>query len=365
MIKKRLKYCDALKAIAILLIVAIHVLAFFRDTYVSTNKLYYTLLTFVDSLTRVGVPIFFMVTGTLMLSKKKEEKYSIYLVKRLPKLVIPLLLISFVYYLYENNKNGTPGSILNFLQIVTSSGGIKYHFWFMYIIIMIYIFIPFIKVLVQNLKKNELKNLIITIFIFGNVLKTLNYYLGNYNYSLFSGFCLSDLITYMNYVLLGYYLYTYEVSTALRKKFYIFGIIFILILPIADMLYIDDSRNDAMLTCVSLFPFIPSIAFYLLFKYNYNHQKIPTVINKIIDIISPITLYIYLLHVIIMETIMKLINQLWFPQNILENAIYYLCVYITTFITTCILAIICSRIYKFCETKIKSIFKKKEYINEK
>ena len=155
--KERLQYCDAHKTISIFLIVAIHVLAFFRDTYVSTNRLYYTLITFVDALTRVGVPIFFMITGTFMLSKKREEKYSTYLLKRLPKLVIPFFLISIIYYLYENNKNGMTGSLLNFLQVFTSSGGVKYHFWFMYIIIMIYIFIPFLRVLVQNLKKKELR----------------------------------------------------------------------------------------------------------------------------------------------------------------------------------------------------------------
>lgn len=363
--KERLQYCDALKTISIFLIVAIHVLAFFRDTYVSTNRLYYTLITFVDALTRVGVPIFFMITGTFMLSKKREEKYSTYLLKRLPKLVIPFFLISIIYYLYENNKNGMTGSLLNFLQVFTSSGGVKYHFWFMYIIIMIYIFIPFLRVLVQNLKKKELRNLIIIIFVLGNVLKTINYYLGNYNYNLFRGFCLSDLVTYINYVLLGYYLYTYEVNTALRKKIYILGIIFILILPFADMLYIDNARNDAMLTCVSIFPFIPSIAFYLLFKYNYNQWKVPAIITKIINIIAPVTLYIYLLHVIIMEVVMKLINKFWFPQNIFENAIYYFGVYIITFVITSILAIICNRIYHFCETKVNGIIKKKESANEK
>lgn len=71
--KERLQYCDALKTISIFLIVAIHVLAFFRDTYVSTNRLYYTLITFVDALTRVGVPIFFMITGTFMLSKNEKK----------------------------------------------------------------------------------------------------------------------------------------------------------------------------------------------------------------------------------------------------------------------------------------------------
>lgn len=362
--KERLQYCDALKTISIFLIVAIHVLAFFRDTYVSTNRLYYTLIIFVDALTRVGVPIFFMITGTFMLSKKREEKYSTYLLKRLPKLVIPFFLISIIYYLYENNKNGMTGSLLNFLQVFTSSGGVKYHFWFMYIIIMIYIFIPFLRVLVQNLKKKELRNLIIVIFILGNVLKTVNYYLGNYKYSILTGFCLSDLVTYMNYVFLGYYLYKYEIHYKTIKWLYALGVIFIILIPFADMLYITDSRNDAMLTCVSIFPFIPSIAFYLLFKNNYSKWKIPELIKKGVHLIAPVTLYIYLLHVIIMEVIMEVFNRFWFHQSLIENAAYYLTVFICTILFSSIVAIICNYICRFCSQTIVRLFKREELPND-
>src|SRR5699024_10071113 len=107
-------------------------------------------------------------------------------------------------------------------------------FWFMYIIILIYIFIPFIKVLVQNLKRNELRNLIIVIFILGNVLKTINLYTSKIDITLFTGITLKDITIYSNYVLLGYYLYNYDIKQNTRKKIYIIGILCILLIPIAD-----------------------------------------------------------------------------------------------------------------------------------
>lgn len=77
----RIKYCDALRLIAIISVVMIHVLAEYRDVYVGNNSLYYGIVTFFDSLTRAGVPIFFMITGAFMLSRKDKLQYSEFLKK--------------------------------------------------------------------------------------------------------------------------------------------------------------------------------------------------------------------------------------------------------------------------------------------
>ena len=88
--KERVKYCDSLKAISIILVILIHILAIYRDMYINTNKVYYFILSFADSFTRIAVPMFFMITGIFMLSKPPEKSYKIYLKKRLLKLIIPL-----------------------------------------------------------------------------------------------------------------------------------------------------------------------------------------------------------------------------------------------------------------------------------
>lgn len=228
----------------------------------------------------------------------------------------------------------------------------------MYLIIIIYLFIPFFKVLVQNLKKQDLRNLILVIFIFGNVLRTINLFTSKMNVTLFTGFTLNDLITYTNYVFLGYYLYTYEVKEKTRKGFYLLGIFSILLLPVADAIYIDGMREDVLVTANSIFPFTPAIAIFLLFKYNYDKWKVPNIIDTLTQKIAPLTFYIYMIHVMILEVLERLLSKWWRPYSFIERGIYYLIVFIITFALSYIVSIILNKIYTVCEKKIKNISKK-------
>lgn len=343
--QERIKYCDALRLVAIVSVVMIHVLAGYRDFYVQNNKLYYSIVTFFDSITRTGVPIFFMITGAFMLSKKENIKYSEFLKKRLPKLCIPFLILSIGYYLYNGFLNNGPMSVLDFIMEFTSSGGVKYHFWFMYIIIIIYLFIPFLRTMVQNIKKNDLRNLILLIFIFGNLLKTINLFSTKMGVVLFTGFTLNDLIIYTNYLFLGYYLYNYEVKSKTRNILYIVGVLCILSLPLADALYIDNVRNDVLVTANSIFPFIPSIAIFLLFKHNYSEWKVPKIIDKFTNKLVPLTFYIYMIHVMIMECVERQIMKLWTPSRFIERGFYYLVIFILTFCLSYIISIFLNWLY--------------------
>ena len=206
---KRIKYCDVLKALAIILVILIHVLGVYRDVFINSNKVYYFFLSLLDSIDRIAVPSFFMVTGILMLNKKPEKNYSTYLKKRMPKLIITFTIFSLIYYIYETYKANQTLSVFNFTKTFLTYGGFKYHLWFMYEIIRIYILIPFLYPFIKSLKKVELKNLIITIFVLGNVLNFVYIFTLRYNHPLFAGIPLSNLAIRLNYLFLGYYLYKY------------------------------------------------------------------------------------------------------------------------------------------------------------
>ena len=45
---KRIKYCDALKALAIILVILIHVVGVYRDVFINSNKVYYFFLSLLD-----------------------------------------------------------------------------------------------------------------------------------------------------------------------------------------------------------------------------------------------------------------------------------------------------------------------------
>ena len=82
--KKRVEYIDFIRMFAILSVIAIHVNAITRDALIVTNKIYYFFFTFLDSLTRAGVPLFLMLTGYFVLSSKKEESYKLFIKNKMP-----------------------------------------------------------------------------------------------------------------------------------------------------------------------------------------------------------------------------------------------------------------------------------------
>ena len=93
---KRIKYLDGLRFFAIFSIVLLHVNSFFRNKYIQYSSIKFLILTFFDGFTRMGVPIFFMLTGVLMFTKKeKNNNYLEFLKKRVLRLVYAYFLFSF------------------------------------------------------------------------------------------------------------------------------------------------------------------------------------------------------------------------------------------------------------------------------
>lgn len=345
--KERIMYCDFLKAISIILVILIHIFAIYRDFYINSNRVYYFVLSLGDSFTRVAVPIFFMITGIFMLNKTYETSYKDYLKKRLPKLVIPLVIFTIIYYIYEKRYDLDSITLFNFFQTLTSYGGAKYHLWFMSEIIRIYILLPFISILIKGLKKKELRNLIITIFIMGNGINFIQLYTQRYDVNLFRGLSLSNLTICINYLLVGYYLYKYDIKEKTRKKIYILGVLSILLLLVFDLFYIDNMRNDAMYTVSSIFPIMPSISVFLLVKNNYDKLKISNKLEKLINKIATNSLYIYMIHVIVLEYVNKYAQQLIMPNRFISILVLIIFILVVTCILSYIGALIFNYIYNF------------------
>lgn len=333
--KKRELYSDILKLVSIFLVVVIHVIALYRDEYFYTNVKYYTILTFIDSFTRVAVPIFFMITGTFMLSKKTEN-YGTYLKKRIPKLLIPFFLISIVYYIYECNKIGGSLHVIDFITAFLNNG-IKYHFWFMYAIIIIYLLIPYIQVLVQNLDRKKLFNLIVLIFILSNCFNTIYLLTNRYDHGILGAFTLPSLFSYINCLLIGHYLHTYKIEKKKKIILLIVSIICVCLMPIFDHFFVNGARNDQMLVVTSILPVVPAIFTYLFFKDFFENKK-ETKITKLISKLTPCVLYIYMTHVFVIEVLENILYKFWTPNRFIGHLARIFIVTIISFLVSLLIS---------------------------
>lgn len=87
---KRILYLDEVRSLAIILVVLGHVLRLFSYDYTS-----WLTCSALFSLTRIGVPLFFTVSGALLLTKRYEVKK--FLGKRFRRVFLPFLFWIIIY----------------------------------------------------------------------------------------------------------------------------------------------------------------------------------------------------------------------------------------------------------------------------
>lgn len=96
----KIVYLEAIRLFAILCVMFTHSGPRGSNYYQYTDSLIcYIWSLSLELLSDIGVPLFLMVSGVLLL--KKEEPLKLVYTKRLPRMVIVLLVFSFIRYLYE------------------------------------------------------------------------------------------------------------------------------------------------------------------------------------------------------------------------------------------------------------------------
>ena len=139
--KNRIITLDLLKIIACYLVIVNHVGIYLVRYAVNTPFIIFTYSLFL-SFCKIAVPLFVMVSGSLLLMKQDTYKKVF---KRVFKILVPLVGLSLVVYVYRNGVSALPGFIPSILQeraIVP--------FWYLYMLIGLYLVSPFIYKMVKN-----------------------------------------------------------------------------------------------------------------------------------------------------------------------------------------------------------------------
>ncbi|MGX9728361.1 MAG: acyltransferase [Candidatus Electronema sp. VV] len=112
-----------------------------------------------DSMSRWCVPVFVMISGALLLDQEKKEDVNIFYMKRISKILTPLIFWS-VFFLaaakFLKGEELTVSAVLRKIQL----GKPYYHMWFLYMIAVLYLFVPFFRKIASNSSARELKFLV-------------------------------------------------------------------------------------------------------------------------------------------------------------------------------------------------------------
>jgi surface polysaccharide O-acyltransferase-like enzyme len=117
-----------------------------------------------NSISRVAVPLFVMLTGALLLQPTKtNESLSVFFKKRWNRIAIPVLFWGAIFFLYDFFVKGQELTFTHVLQGVLA--GPYVHFWYVYLLVGLYIITPLIRVLVAHADWSLIKYFLVIWFV--------------------------------------------------------------------------------------------------------------------------------------------------------------------------------------------------------
>ena len=216
--KTRIYYLDALRCAAAVLVIVLHAATPYQASTAAYGKPGWVLCLFLNPLCRCGVPLFLMISGRLLLGDPASADVAGFYKKRLPRLVIPLLFWSAVYYVATALYHGAPLSLGEFLAQLADSGT-SYHMWYIYQLLGLYLLTPFLRCIVAQCTAKQLWVLLAVILFPTTVRPLLNTVLPIYLH-LF-GVLVEG---YAGYYLLGYLLGAADLKKGSRVLIYCLGL---------------------------------------------------------------------------------------------------------------------------------------------
>lgn len=293
---------EYIRVFAIFLTIMIHVSNIYRREFLEISNFDYFVSLIYNSISRICVPLFFMVSGMLLINAEFNfKKYY----KRILKFVLILIFWSLVYY-FVNNYMDISGTFSKFVvNSFFNANMSSKHLWFMYAIIALYISLPFI----QNMCKNmtyEQENLFIILWgVFSGFsflyLPFAEEFLGH-NVNISYPVPIINGAYYLGYFIMGNILYKRFKNVKLTKKtnifcilLYCFSVLTIVLITFVCSI-IHNMPYDYTLWYRGVFAIIATCAVFVLFIGNEGIFN-----NKNILKLSKFSFGIYLIHILFLK----------------------------------------------------------------
>ena len=298
---KKIQWLDTLRALAMFGVIIIHVSTPVVKMMYGKNMEYWWIGNIVDSAVRFSVPLFLMLSGATML--EKEYKLIYFYKKRISRVLFPILFWMIAYWVYRwlsLNPKSQPHTFYTIIQWGINlflNEGISKHLWYIYMILFIYIFVPFIGKWVRKINQNNILYILFgwVILTFASKSIPLNLYnwTGDYG-SKFLGYFL-----YTGYLVLGYFLSKISVIST-RTRIYTITVFFLSIVISAFTTFLFSKQvhrlDLSIYSYLTINTMIQSIAIFIFVKDYNNKNKIFSTFQSTI---SDYSYGIYLVHIMV------------------------------------------------------------------
>lgn len=310
--KQHIFYLDFIRVIAILLVIFIHVSTVDTLKHIGTTD--WQIIKMLNYFAHISVPIFFMISGALILNSPKTLSLSYTWKKRIPRVTIPFLIWSIILptaaYLTSNQiSDHAYWNRLKFIMSKPTSPVL----WFMYPLIGIYILSPIIKTFVDNASMKMLMYATSVWLVTCSLIPSVNVMMGKNMKHVFQISPVSSFMLVGGFV--GYYILGYILSNINPKKISTLALL-VLFIGIAtfgnffseSVPKTFDTNNSYYVTSLFI-PIMSLAAFVLLQKLGLWIKS--SGVKSFFEFMSPLVFGIYLIHNLVVFYV-----EPWFFKNI-------------------------------------------------
>ena len=301
---QRILWIDRLRVFAAFTVVWLHVSAQDVVSNPSPLAVNWWIANIADAGARWCVPIFIMISGTLLLPNASQRNIANYYFIRLSRLLFPLIFWTIFYISFESFQQGKIDFINIFKNLLL--GDPYFHLWFLYMILGLYIIAPFIAVFVTNAKQNTLLAAIFIGFLFASCHTTINI-LRSQQSDIFM-----DWIPFVPYFIAGYtfnnspkiflQLTQKQIKIAVLISGSAIAIFTGFLLPL-----LSNKSWELMYNYLNPFVIIMTLGIFTIFQ---TKKYSTTNLDNIITLIAPFMLGVYLIHPLWIEILNNFVFKL-------------------------------------------------------
>lgn len=331
--KDYVQYGSYMRSLAILCVITIHSVTGRTGASVSFSDISWIYLNFLNIACHWGVPVFFMLSGAILIGRCQFECAPSFYRKRFKKIIPAIFFWSFFYIVFNSWLSSEFNILSNLLLIM--SGRPEFHLWFLFAIFFLYISVPFISLIYKYVNDKE-RLCFVLFFLIISSASAILWIIKNQTIWRLPP---NPVFTIEWFFYLGYFLIGYELKSVVLSKiqiYIIFCIFCIFCIFSFFILYYSNligqfERGQGLVYCyLSPLVIVESVSAYVLILNTYIYVK---KYNFLWDQLSEFSFGIYLIHILILRSIEQIFKwEYYFGNSFLSFFVLILAVFLTSFL---------------------------------
>lgn len=317
---------ELIRTVSFVMVIIIHVTNYYCRAYVDIGRDEYLFSVILDTVSRVSVPCFFMLSGALLLGRTERLRKN---GERLVRFLVVLVFWSVVYYFFNVYYMDTP---VDLREIFFEPA--EPHLWYLYATIPIYLVLPFFQTMCRGMSANMDKA-----FLLMGSLASLFLYVSSLLHAeaYYDVPIIGDRV-YTFYFFLGYFISKYRerITWSIWRTLGIFlGSTSLNILLTVLITFRRGEHYERLLEYGCPLVIISGVSFFALFmQIGGGHVRLKDNTRKWIDRWCACSFGIYLIHIIFLDNYKKFVDpeelSAWIAVPLLTLAILivsFICIY--------------------------------------